>query len=56
MQTNLRWPDFEKAFRGRAAANFEAMMSRRCDNRIDHIIDLPHPKFFIFKRAYPFFI
>ena len=56
MQNNLRWQDFQKAFRGRAAAKFEAVMSWRRDNRIDHIIDLPHPKFFIFERAYPFFI
>lgn len=51
-----QWPDFVKAFGSRAAGKFKAAQEWRRLNSIDTILSRPHPKFFAFRKAYPFSI
>jgi len=56
-QRDPKWVDFLATFgESKAPAKFAAMLEWRRTNSIDRILELPHAKFFIFKKAYPFFI
>jgi len=51
------WPDFVESFgEAKAKAKFETMIEFRKKNGIDRILEIPHPKFHVFKEAYPFVI
>ena len=51
------WPDFVESFgKAKAKAKFETMIEFRMKNGIDRILEIPHPKFHVFKEAYPFVI
>ena len=57
MTEDPRWGDFLKAFGpSKAPIKFQAMLEWRRANNIDSVKETPHPKFFVFKKAYPFFI
>jgi len=52
-----KWPDFVAAFGlSKAPAKYETMLAWRRSAGIDDIMKTQHPKFFVFKKAYPFFV
>ena len=56
MASDARFPDFEKAFGRRAAEKFLQMLEWRRANGVDVVMATKHPKFFVFKRSYPFYV
>lgn len=48
--------DFRSAFGRSGKKKYEDMLHWRAEHRVDSILQRSHPKFFVFKEAYPFFI